>query len=103
DAAVLHAVDEIRNGLRHALPRRRHWKGTRRRQAQARSVGGSNSIEGIIVSDDQALAIVGSESDQVSVDATWLAVKGYSYAMTFLRVLADRQRTPTEEIGRAHV
>lgn len=97
DAAVLHAIDEIRHGLRHALSRPRRWNGTLRRQAQARSVRGSNSIEGIIVSDDQALAIVGSESDQVSVDATWLAVKGYSDAMTFLRVLADRQRTPTEE------
>ena len=66
DAAVLHAIDEIRHGLRHALSRPRRWNGTLRRQAQARSVRGSNSIEGIIVSDDQALAIVGSESDQVS-------------------------------------
>lgn len=97
DAAVLHATDEIRHGLRHALARPRVWNGTMRRQAQARSVRGSNSIEGILVSEDQALAIVGNESDQVSVDAAWLAAKGYSDAMTFLQTLADRQTPLTEE------
>ena len=40
DAAVLHAIDEIRHGLRHALARPRRWNGTLRRQAQARSVRG---------------------------------------------------------------
>lgn len=96
DAAVLSAVDEIRDGLRHALARPRRWHGTLRRQAQARAVRGSNSIEGINVSEDQAFAIVGNEEEQVSVDATWLAVKGYSDAMTYLQVLAERSLSLSE-------
>lgn len=69
DAVVLTAVDDIRGSLRHALARPRRWHGTLRRQAQARAVRGSNSIEGINVSEDQAFAIVGNEEEQVSVDA----------------------------------
>lgn len=96
DAAVLSAVDEIREALRHALARPRRWHGTLRRQAQARAVRGSNSIEGINVTEDQAFAIVGNEEEQVSVDATWLAVKGYSDAMTYLQVLAERAGSLSE-------
>lgn len=96
DAAVLNAVDDIRRSLRHALARPRRWRGTLRRQAQARAVRGSNSIEGITVTEDQALAIIGNEADQVSVDATWLAVKGYSDAMTYLQVLAERSAALSE-------
>lgn len=86
DAAVLSAVDEIRD----ALARPRRWHGTLRRQAQARAVRGSHSIESINVTEDQAFAIVGNEEEQDSVDATWLAVKGCSDAMTYLQVLAER-------------
>ena len=96
DAAVLGAVDDIRRSLRHALARPRRWRGTLRRQAQARAVRGSNSIEGITITEDQALAIVGNEEDQVSVDSTWLAVKGYSDAMTYLQVLAERSAALSE-------
>lgn len=87
DGAVLTALDEIRRELRHALARPRHGKGTLRRQARARAVRGSNSIEGIRVSEDEAFAIVGGEDDQVSVDDTWLAVKGYSDAMAHLNLV----------------
>lgn len=97
DRIVLEALDEIRHGLRHALARPRRWQGTLRRQARARAVRGSNSIEGIRVSEDEAFAIVGGEEDQVSVDSTWLAVKGYSDAMTFLQVLAERPGRPLDE------
>ncbi|MGP9538113.1 Fic family protein [Brachybacterium sp. AOP43-C2-M15] len=96
DDAVLRAIDEIRRSLRYALARPRRWNGTLRRQARARAVRGSNSIEGITVTEDQALAIVGNEEDQVSVDATWLAVKGYSDAMTYLQVLAERTEAMSE-------
>lgn len=66
DEAVLQALDDIRRDLRHALARPRRWQGTLRRQARARAVRGSNSIEGISVSEDEAFAIVGGEDDQVS-------------------------------------
>ncbi|MDN5895842.1 MAG: Fic family protein [Nocardioides sp.] len=96
DTAVLSAVDEIRGVLRHALARPRRWRGTLRRQARARAVRGSNSIEGINVTEDQAFAIVGNEEEQVSIDATWLAAKGYSDAMTYLQVLAERSASLAE-------
>lgn len=97
DGAVLTALDEIRRDLRHALARPRRWEGTLRRQARARAVRGSNSIEGIRVSEDEAFAIVGGEDDQVSVDDTWLAVKGYSDAMTYLQIVAERSASPLDE------
>lgn len=97
DGAVLGALDEIRRDLRHALARPRRWEGTLRRQARARAVRGSNSIEGIRVSGDEAFAIVGGEEDQVSVDETWLAVKGYSDAMTYLQIVAERSGPPLDE------
>lgn len=58
---------------------------------------GSNSIEGIRVSEDEAFAIVGNEDDQVSIDETWLAVKGYSDAMTYLQTVAERSAQPLDE------
>lgn len=97
DEAVLQALDDTRRDLRHALARPRRWQGTLRRQARARAVRGSNSIEGISVSEDEAFAIVGGVDDQVSIDETWLAVKGYSDAMAYLQVIAERHGPPLDE------
>lgn len=96
DDVVLSAIGEIRRCLRHVLARPRRWNGTLRRQARARAIRGSNSIEGITVTDDQALATVGNEEDQVSVDATWPRVKGHWDATTYLQVLAERSASLTE-------
>lgn len=87
DTAVLAAIDDIRGTLRHSLARPRRWSGSLRRQARARAVRGSNTIEGITVSEDEAFAIVGQEEDQVALDPTWFAIKGYSDAMTYSQVL----------------
>lgn len=97
DRQVLAAIDEMRAAMRHHLARPRRWAGTLRSQAKARAVRGSNSIENTDVSDDDALAIVGGEVDQARIDDTWLAVKGYSDAMTYLRVLARRPGPPIDE------
>ena len=97
DAAVLEALDGVRVTLRHAIARPRRWSGVLRRQIKARAVRGSNSIEGIEISGDDAFAIVGGEEDQVSVDQTWLAAKGYSDAMTYTQILARRDPTAFDE------
>lgn len=94
DEAILEALAEMRAGLRINLARPHRWQGTLRRQLKARAVRGSNSIEGINVTDDEAFAIVGREEEQVSVDKTWLAIKGYSDAMTYSRIVA-KGPTPT--------
>lgn len=95
DEAVLEALDTMRSQLRANLMRPRRWMGTIRRQLKARAVRGSNSIEGIDISDDDALALVGDEDAEVSVDKTWLAVKGYADAMTYCRIFA---REATREV-----
>lgn len=89
DVAVLAAVDTIRKDLRFHLRSERRWHGTLRRQAKARAIRGSNSIEGISVTAEEAFAIVGGEDSAVDVDSTWLAVKGYSDAMTYAQILAE--------------
>lgn len=80
--------------MRCALPCATHSGGTLRRQILARATRGSNSIEGLDVDDDEALAIASRESDQVFVDATWLAVKGYGDAMTYLQAVTRRPGPP---------
>lgn len=97
DLTVLEAIDQLRNDLRLNLARPRRWHGSLRRQTKARSVRGSNSIEGIDVSDSEAMAIVSGEEDQVTVDKTWLAIKGYSDAMTYARAVATDDAISIDE------
>lgn len=97
DRTVLEAVDRLRSDLRLNLARPRRWHGALRRQTKARSVRGSNSIEGIDVSDNEALAIVSGEEEQITVDKTWLAIKGYSDAMTYARNMANDPSAVVDE------
>lgn len=94
DEAVLEALDVMRSQLRTHLKRPRRWVGTIRRQLKARAVRGSNSIEGIDISDDEAFAIVGGEDKEVAVDQTWLAVKG-SVGQSARRCRAVLSTTPS--------
>lgn len=89
DDAVLEEISRLRLDLRHNLAPTHRWLGTLARQHRARAVRGSNSIEGIDVSEDKALAIEVDEEELTTVDDVWLAVKGYSDAMTYARVLGD--------------
>lgn len=97
DIMVLEAIDQLRNDLRLNLARPRRWHGALRRQTKARSVRGSNSIEGIDVTDSEAMAIVAGEEEQVTVDKTWLAIKGYSDAMTYARAVATDAKISIDE------
>lgn len=89
DQCVLDAITEARNELRHQLRRERRWRGTLRRLAKVRAVRGSNTIEGIDVSDDEALAIVDDDEDYVAITSNWRAVRGYSDAMTYGQSLSE--------------
>lgn len=88
DHEVLAAIDKHRASLRFHLRTPHRWIGTLARQQRARDVQGSNSIEGIHVTQDEALAIDARQNEPVNVDDDWLAVKGYSDAMTYARILA---------------
>lgn len=86
DLAVLSLVFEQRKRLKNLTqsnPKR--WFGTLRRANLAAAIRGSNSIEGIEVSPDQAAAVVANEPPpQDGYTENWLATKGYRDALTYI-------------------
>ncbi len=82
---VEEATTQLRHGLRHYVEAEpRHWTDLLARMTRARALIGSNSIEGINVSDEDAIAAIDSE-DPASTDRdTWQAVIGYREAMNYI-------------------
>jgi Fic family protein len=82
---VLARIAEMRSELRHfvqAEPRR--WTGLLARMTRARALRASNSIEGINVSDEDALAAVDGQDLIDTERPTRLAIEGYQSAMNFI-------------------
>jgi Fic family protein len=88
ELAVVGRIEEVRRTLSYAVASRR-WTGSIRRMVQARAVQGSNSIEGINVTVDDAIAAVDNEAPLDANSETWFAVTGYQNAMTYVLQLAD--------------
>jgi len=88
ELAVVARIEEVRTTLSYAVASRR-WIGSIRRMVQARAVQGSNSIEGIHVTVDDAIAAVDNEEPLDAGREAWLAVTGYQNAMTYVLQLAD--------------
>ncbi len=86
---TLEEIDAIRRKLRYALRAPRRWVGLLRRNTFARNIRGSNSIEGYNVSAEDAIAAVAGESPADAQLESWLAVKGYRDAMTYILQLAS--------------
>jgi len=87
---VLARIEELKRTLGYAVsatPRR--WYGVLRRVAFARAVRGSNSIEGFVVSVDDAIAAAEGGEPLEAGAAAWEAVKAYQTAMTYVIQLAD--------------
>ncbi|MBY0495973.1 MAG: Fic family protein [Cyanobacteria bacterium] len=57
--------------------------------AEAKAIQGSNSIEGIHVTVDDAIAAVQNEEPLDADSEAWLAIKGYQSAMTYVLQLSD--------------
>jgi len=90
EAAVLTEIEKIRTAIKYSLHTPARWIGVLRRSALARAIRGSNSIEGYNVTGEDALAAVEGEPPLDAKDETWLAVKGYRDAMTYvLQMAAD--------------
>lgn len=89
DVAVLELIDGLRTRLRHQVREPRRWTGLLRRVALARAIRGSNSIEGFVVSLDDAFAALDDEEPLGATDISWAAVRGYRDAMTYVLQLAD--------------
>lgn len=89
EADVCARVDELRLALRGQVSERRRWTGLLRRVASARAIQGSNSIEGLNVSLDDAVAAVGGGEPLDAPEDVWAAIQGYREAMAFVLQLAD--------------
>lgn len=85
---VLARIDEVRKTLSYAVTARR-WTGSIRRMVQAKAVQGSNSIEGIHVTVDDAIAAVDNEEPLEAGSDAWHSVTGYQSAMTYVLQLSD--------------
>ncbi len=84
-------VDEIRTQLGHQLRVPARWYGVLRRATFARGIRGSNSIEGIVVSQEDAVAAIENEEPMDADTETWRAIRGYRDAMTYVLQLANDQ------------
>ena len=89
---VEEATARLRDDLRRYVaiePRR--WTGLLARMTRARALAASNSVEGIIVSDDDAIAAIDREDPAGTDRDTWRAVIGYREAMDYI---LQRRRSP---------
>ena len=89
ELAVLEDLAQLRENMRIYLHEPRRWHGPLRRQAFARAVHGSNTIEGYTFELDDAAAVALGEAPLDNHEETRLAYKGYSDAMTHVLQMAD--------------
>lgn len=82
---AIERVAEMRHDLRHYVVQQpRRWTGLLARITRARAIRGSNSIEGINVSQEDAIAAVDGEEPAEADRPTWRAVVGYQQAMDYI-------------------
>jgi Fic family protein len=82
---VIDRINDLRGKLGWATSDRlNRWQGQLARTTLARAVQGSNAIEGINVTLDDAVAAVDGEAPPARDDADRLALAGYWRAMTFV-------------------
>jgi Fic family protein len=89
DMQVLDEIEQLREQLRYRVAEPRRWEGQLRRSLVASAIQGSNSIEGIVVTIEDAQALVAGEEMSASVDdADRAAVTGYRDALTWVQQAA---------------
>ena len=82
---VLEKITQLRRDLRFSVAQEpRRWTGLLARMTRARALRASNSIEGINVSYEDAIAVVDNEEPIDADKATWQAVEGYRAAMDYI-------------------
>lgn len=84
DAAALEGLAELRAQLESVLRVPRRWSGGLRRTTQARAIRGSNSIEGYLVTPQDAVAAVDDEEPVSADDRTWQEIIGYRRVLTYV-------------------
>jgi Fic family protein len=99
DHRVLAEIGDYRQKLRFQVREHRRWEGRLRRDLEAGAIRGSNSIEGIHVSTEDAAALVEGEEMSATVDnTTRLAVTGYRDALTWVQQSAEMTTFRYEEM-----
>jgi Fic family protein len=92
EETVVRLVDELKRRIRSATGsdgERRRWEGLLRRNLFAKAIVGSNSIEGIHASVEDAIAAVEGEEPLDERTKDWRAITGYRRAMTYVLRLRD--------------
>ena len=90
---VEEATARIREDLRrYVATEPRRWTGLLARMTRARALAASNSVEGINVSDEDAIAAIDREDPSGTDRDTWRAVQGYHEAMDYI---FQRRRSPS--------
>lgn len=90
ETEVIERIEQMREALRFNLRQQRRWTGLIRRATFAKAIQGSNSIEGINVSLEDAIAAADDEEPTLDPKAeTWRAIQGYRRAMTYVLQLAN--------------
>ena len=74
---IVHEIERFRGALGYAIAQPKRWFGLLRRNAFARAVRGSNSIEGYNVTMEDAVAAVEGAEPIDPKDEAWMAVSGY--------------------------
>jgi Fic family protein len=96
---VLADIEDLKGRLRHQLHEPRRWYGPLRRLSAARAIQGSNSIEGFDANLEDAAAVIVGEEPLDANEETWLALKGYREAMTYvLQLAADEDFTYSAQL-----
>jgi Fic family protein len=94
---ALDRITRMREQLRFAVAQNpRRWSGLLARMTRARALRASNSIEGIHVSAEDAIAAIDNEDPVEADKATWQAVIGYRNAMDYI---LQRSRDPRFEFS----
>ncbi len=89
---VIESIMYLRNQLKvHTSDSMNRWWGPLARIAAARAMVGTNSIEGINVTLDDAVAVVDGEAPTTPQDENQAALRGYWNAMTYIVQLTKDQ------------
>lgn len=86
---VLQKINAMRQTLKYAISTPGRWFGVLRRATFARNIRHSNSIEGINVTRDDAMAAVENDEPMTAEKSPWQATLGYRNAMTYVLQLAS--------------
>jgi len=82
---VLDRIEAMRHDLRFYVAQSpRRWTGLLARLTRARAMRASNSIEGINISAEDAVAVLDNGEPADADRATWQAVEGYRSAMDYI-------------------